>query len=155
MPEHATPPADPTRIPLWQAEHPYGFAPADPGRGPLRDQEYDSWEQFIEQEGAEDPDYLDYQMLVRWDWQNLAEYAELASPGEYLGDTLRLAFVEQRVGRLRTVAVAVRREDEPAMRAWLQQRCDYLAAAWAPITPTQVRDAMGFAAQATRDAPAE
>jgi len=148
MPEHATPPANPKHVLLWQAEHPYGFAPADPdpGRGTVADEEYDDWAQFAEQEDAADPDY---DLLVRWDWENYAGYAE---PGEYAPDKLRLAFVQQRRGRLRTVAVVIRHEDEPAVRAWLQKRCDHLAAVWAPITPTQVRAAMGFAAEPPQDA---
>ncbi|MEU7631788.1 hypothetical protein AB0C34_17625 [Nocardia sp. NPDC049220] len=117
---------------LWDHEHPYyshlghrHVSPADGGNH----EDFDSWADFLEARGDEDPDY---NLLVRWDW--IKPEPEWAEP-DYT-DELSLFYVLQREGDYWSVTVTVTENDEPAIRKWLTQRATHLAHIWTPLLPT-------------------
>lgn len=114
--------------PLWEPEHPYY---AQEGNFFNNDchASYSSWAEFLENDGSED---LDYNLVYRWDWQ-------VPEPGEGPAlppgvERLLLFFIGQRKALARSVEVLVLREQEPAIRAWLEPRWHKLLDIWAPLS---------------------
>ena len=94
--------------------------------------DYDSWGEFEESEGSSD---LDMNLVYRWDWK-------APDPDDYTGeeddvmpnhDTLEVFYIGQRKALARSVAVAVKDEDEPAVREWLTIRAEHLRKVWEPL----------------------
>lgn len=114
---------------LWEVDHAYycnlgNYFSNDCGS------EFRSWAEFMSAEGDADKDY---NLLFRWDWE-LDEGSAYPDDPNYRGGTLSLFYMGQRKGLYRFVTVSVCKADEPAVRAWLQARFDYLVALWAPLT---------------------
>ncbi len=83
----------------------------------------------------------DLNFLFRWDWDRAdpADYAyerEEDPDFEMPGDTLLLFFMAQRKGRNMSAAVAVTEADEPAVRAWLEKKAEYMRMVWEPLLGT-------------------
>lgn len=112
----------PARLKLWRANHPY-YGPDGNGH-----EDFASWVAFVDEWGEVD---LDYNFLYRWDWHEGSQH-DLAK-GEA---RLYLCFVQQRKGQLYSVHVAITRDDEPAIRAWLQKAWKHVCAVWAPFGMT-------------------
>jgi len=112
---------------LWEVDHPYYathgnfyVAPADQEREGIH-RDYDSWAAFYEARGGSDPDCA---LVYRWDWHP-------APDGQ--PDTLDVFWIMQGNAICQSSTVAVTRDDEPAVRAWLADRARTIAAIWAPI----------------------
>jgi hypothetical protein len=113
-------------VKLWEAEHPYycndgnyyvGGMPR-PGDSredftPYDHMEFDSWEDFGWKES--DPDL---NLLFRWDWA-VPDPADYEGAGEEIPpERLTLYWMLQRKGRFMVTSFPVRRDEEPAIRAW-------------------------------------
>jgi len=112
---------------LWETDHPYYaqtgnfyVAPADEEREGIH-RKYSSWQEFFEARGGSDPDCA---LVYRWDWC----VGEDDEP-----DTLDLFWIIQNSALCQSSTVAVTRDDEPAVRAWLTERARTIAAIWAPV----------------------
>jgi hypothetical protein len=120
---------------LWEIDHPYYCTEGNyfvPGtRWHEVHNEYDSWAEFFEDWGSTDEDM---NLVFRWDWkrsdpQDYEPYGE-----EVPGDKLHVYWVLQRKAILRSTVCVVTEADEPAVRAWLVERAQTIAAIWEPIT---------------------
>jgi hypothetical protein len=116
---------------LWEVKHPYYcndgnyFAHEQPVT------EYGSWAEFFESEGDSD---FDMNLLFRWDWRKAdPEGNEWGNEKE----TLLLFWMGQRKGLYRWTEVHVTEADEPAVRAWLETRWQYLKRLWTPLSETE------------------
>lgn len=121
---------------LWETDHPYycneGNYYARPSDG--LHTTYDSWADFYEDWGTNDPDL---NLVFRWDWQR-------ADPDDYEPDDdgitrvpedrLLVFWVLQRKAILRSTECVVTEADEPAVRAWLEDRAKTIAAIWEPLS---------------------
>ena len=77
----------------------------------------------------------DMNLVFRWDWQrDDGEYLEEGEEPE--PDKLLVFWVLQRKAILRSTECVVTEDDEPAARAWLAERGQYLAAIWEPFNLT-------------------
>lgn len=112
----------------WEVKHEYYCNDAEYWR------KYESFEDFQEEEGDSD---MDYNLLVRWDWEE--EDGETGEPN-YNGDDyhrngkLKLYFVSQRKGLLRSVDVEVCRADEKEVIEYLTPRLQHLHKLWEPLS---------------------
>ncbi|WP_042174584.1 hypothetical protein [Streptomyces sp. NBRC 110035] len=114
---------------LWEIDHPYYCKEGNYYKNGLHDT-YASWTEFQEEWGDADKDM---NLVFRWDWQrDDGEYLEEGEDPE--PDTLLVFWVIQRKAILRSTECIVTEEDEPAVRAWLAERGQYLAAIWEPFT---------------------
>lgn len=113
---------------LFEADHPYY---CNEGNYYSNDchHDYDSWGAFIEEFGDSDPDM---NLVFRWDWRD-GEYETPASDHKGM-EYLYIYFVGQRKAALWSCRVAVRREEEPDIRAWLTERHKTIQAIWEPIS---------------------
>jgi hypothetical protein len=115
---------------LWEIDHPYyceqGNYYARPGEA---HEDYGSWAEFFEEEGALD---ADLNLLFRWDWHR-PDPADVESGDAEPGDELHLFYVSQRKAVLRSVAVRVTEDDEPAVREWLTGKAAHITRLWAPF----------------------
>ncbi|WP_030149529.1 hypothetical protein [Mycetocola saprophilus] len=96
---------------------------------------HESWADFMDDWGDSDPDY---NLLFRWDWvrEDPADYAyEIAEDPsfEIPGDTLKLFFFLQRKAKPFSHHIAVKPEDEPAVREWLTAKAEHMRGIWAPL----------------------
>ncbi len=71
--------------------------------------------------------------LYRWDWQRPDPEDIDEDDDEYNGDTLELFFIFPRKGMFGKTSIKVTEEDEPAVRAYLQQWATYMRNMWAPF----------------------
>ena len=123
----------PSETTLSETKHPY-YSSETPYFNREREypQRFNSWQSFRESGWHDSDEDMNY--LVRWDWLS-------PDPDDYEGtgepvpdhDTLWLFFVLQRKGLYAPLAVAVRKEDEPEVRAWLKTRWRTVQANWTPI----------------------
>jgi len=124
--------------PLWAAKHSYYCNESNYYvQASETVQEFGSWADFIAAEGDAD---LDLNMVFRWDWhsdrgedEGKAARKKAEADPYYRAETLQLSYMGQRKGIYRCVLVSVCRADEPAVRAWLQIRWDYMKKLWAPF----------------------
>jgi hypothetical protein len=107
---------------LWESDHPY-YAAEGSYFATGWHAEYESWADFIEEQGEND---LDLNLLYRWDW-------EVPEPGDEPGESVALFFIHQRKACTRSARVAVTREDEPSVREYLTVRAAHLRTVWAPL----------------------
>lgn len=115
---------------LWEAAHPFY---AQEGNYYNNDchYEHESWEAFYEDMGNSDPDM---NLVYRWDWNIPNTPDPRDDEGEeMLPETFSVFVVGQRKARLTSHEFPVKREDEPAIRAWLTERAKTITAIWAPI----------------------
>lgn len=127
---------------LWEVNHPY-YCHESSTPTVL----WDTWQEFI-QDGMGSSD-TEYNFLFRWDWQPPldTDYEGV----EWTGDEttrdslLKLFFVLQRKGIFRCQEVRVCRNDEPAVRTWLEKRLTHLLKVWEPLEKTVRADSLpGF-----------
>lgn len=118
---------------LWEINHPYYCTEGNyfvPGtRWGEVHSEYASWAEFLADWGGTDHDM---NLVFRWDWQR-ADPQDYADDEEVPVDTLAVYWVLQRKAILRSTACIVTEADEPAVRAWLAERAETIAAIWEPI----------------------
>jgi hypothetical protein len=122
---------------LWEVKHPFyctegGYFWNQTDRKTIH--AFGSWAEFLADMGNSDEDM---NFLFRWDWSETdSETDEPTFNGDvyYRNGELKLFFMIQRKGFHSTHLVEVCRADEPAVRAWLQLRLDYLMRVWAPLT---------------------
>lgn len=121
---------------LRESDHPYYCTEGNYYFSPARSTgevhtTYNSWADFIDDWGNTDPDM---NLVFRWDWQkpDPSDYEpyDIGIPPE----TLQVFWVLQRKAILRSTECVVTPEDEPAVRAWLEDRARTVAAIWAPIS---------------------
>lgn len=101
---------------LWEAQHPYY---AQEGNFYSRGCHsiFHSWEEF--KEDALYKGDRDLNLLYRWDWKN---------------DQLKLFYVFQRKAICCSALVRVQKNDEPAIRAYLECCARKLADLWKPLS---------------------
>lgn len=140
-----------TETHLWETRHPY-YNTLSYGD---KHQVFSSWaefaqptqgltgnEMFFEDKGNILYDYDDdYNFLYRWDWKRTDpsdyEYDLKEDPNfELPGDVLELFFMMQRKGAGCSAEVYVTEEDEPLVRAWLQEKSKYMVSVWNPFLKT-------------------
>ncbi len=85
---------------------------------------YDSWAEFIES-GESDVD-MDYNLMYRWDWKKEGE-------GYPTKEHITLYWLQQRRGAVGSDTIFVTKDDEPAVREYLQKFADHMKELWAPI----------------------
>lgn len=88
-------------------------------------QEYESWDDFIAEEGDADPAY---NLLFRFDWLD----ADNKDNGIKI-DELHLFWIDQRKGIFRSTVVKVTKNNEPEIAEWLEGRFLYLKKLWSPF----------------------
>ena len=124
---------------LWEVNHPYyceedhyfGTGSCAPGELTNR---FRSWSEFLEGIGTSDPDL---NLVFRWDWEGtVADDYEPGADPNYRDGILKVMWFAQRKGFHHCSYVEVCQADEPAIREWLQNRCDHMAKLWAPLTPS-------------------
>lgn len=136
---------------LWEVDHPYYCSesnyyvggiprpypngqprPVDDSFVPFDHVEVESWDAF----GWKDSD-PDMNLLFRWDWQ-VPDPDDLED-GEEPVEKLLLFWMLQRKGRFMAMSMPVQREEEPAIREWLQGRFAHLLKLWEPFScsPTE------------------
>ncbi len=124
--------------PLWEAKHAYYCNEGNyfASGGDRVSAKYQTWADFVAEEGDSD---MDYNLLFRWDWSERNDSDEPTFNGDvyYRNGRLLLFWMGQRKGLYRWSEVSVCRADEPAVRAWLQPRFDYLMALWSPLAARQ------------------
>lgn len=114
--------------PLWESDHPY-YAQEGNYYSNGEHAEYESWSDFMDEMGDAD---LDMNLVYRWDWREGDDWG--IPPGE---SRLMIFWIGQRKARAFSSEVAVTRDDEPAIRAWLRPRLARLMELWSPLTPTK------------------
>jgi hypothetical protein len=110
-------------IHLWEIEHPYYCSESNYYSNEPH-AEFDSWEDFMEEEGDSD---MDYNLIFRFDWKKADNDNELPH------DTLQLFYIGQRKGLFRCVEVKITDEDEDSVRPWLHGRFKHLLSLWVPF----------------------
>ena len=118
---------------LWEVDHSYYCSDSNFYKNDVG-QRYDSWADWI---GAWDSADLDMNLLFRWDWiePDPADYTLAPSDGETpLGPQMWLFYILQRKGIYMPHMVCVTRDDEPAIRSWLQPRMAHIVDLWAPLS---------------------
>lgn len=115
---------------LWEIDHPY-YCTEGNYHAKDRHQVYESWAEFVEN-GWFDSD-PDMNLLFRWDWMSWRRHPDPDLRSDR-PDELLLFFVLQRKADHYSMSVCVTDDDEPAVRAWLEERAKTIAAIWEPIT---------------------
>jgi len=128
----APPKKEPTSLHLWEVDHPYYCSDSN-----YYSREcftfYDSWEEFADEMLEADKDY---NYLVRWDWQEAEEDADEDELED--GEVLKLFFLAQRKGLFFVNHVAVTKEDEPAIREYLEGYAQYIGELWSPLMASRL-----------------
>lgn len=119
---------------LWEVDHPYYcsetnyFATAD-----RTVTEYESWADFTNEWRDFD---VDMNLVFRWDWRtpDPQDYGE----GEVIPECDELAIFRmgQRKGLFTCQLVSVTKDDETAVREYLQPHLDRLMENWYPMLPS-------------------
>ncbi|MFJ9214276.1 hypothetical protein [Streptomyces sp. NPDC102264] len=114
---------------LWEIDHPYYCTEGNYYKNGNH-LTYASWAEFYAEWGDLDPDM---NLVFRWDWKR-------PDPDGYEGgeevppETLAVYWVLQRKAILRSTECVIDRADEAAVRAWLADRANTMAAIWEPIS---------------------
>lgn len=110
---------------LWDVKHPYYCEPATYFQNSHN--VYTDAQEFLELFGGNDRD-MNY--VVRWDWNCHTEDGEKTS-----NDGVFFVFcVIQRKGFFWSGEFPVTEKDEPALRAWLEDRWKTVQENWKPIS---------------------
>lgn len=112
---------------LWEIDHPYYCNEGNYFSNDCHTV-YDSWADFFDCEGDADPDY---NLVYRWDWKrpDIDDGDDPNTP-----QRLFVFWMGQRKALARSTECQVAPDDEPAVRAWLEERAKTLIAIWAPIS---------------------
>lgn len=119
---------------LWEVDHPYYCGEAtwyrreDGGSDHVR---WSSWAEFRDETVFVSGD-RDLNLLIRWDWHSSRRHPDPNLRGDG-PDELYLYFVIQRKPILCSHYITVTDEDEPEIRAWLQECAATVSAIWEPI----------------------
>lgn len=105
---------------LWEPDHPYYCADGNFYKAGCHNL-CDSWQEFCDLVKGWDPDL---NLLFRWDW---------FVPDDGERQTLQTFWIGQRKALQYSYECPVSSEDEPEVRAWLEERAKTIAAIWAPI----------------------
>jgi hypothetical protein len=120
---------------LWEVDHPYYCSENNYFSSECH-QEFDSWQDFIEEEGDAD---LDMNLVFRFDWvpkehEKLEQEDDEGNPFQPDSDVLQVFFVGQRKGLFRSASVKVNRQDEESVKEYLKPRLAHLMKMWEPLT---------------------
>lgn len=117
---------------LWDADHPYYCAEGNFYKAGQHSHD-GTWAEFYDQVRDWDPDM---NLLFRWDWFPTPKDVEELDLSEESArnTTLQTFWVGQRKASLWSMECTVTEADEPAVRAWLEERAKTITAIWAPIT---------------------
>jgi len=140
---------------LWEVDHPYYCSEGNFYKNGCHTQ-FGSWEEFAVPGGWKDADMIgnflyeyddDLNFLFRWDWKRADpddyKYELEADPAfELPGDSLLLFYMSQRKGLNMSAEVAVTEADEPAVRAWLTKKAEYMRTMWEPFDMSAPEPAM-------------
>jgi hypothetical protein len=85
---------------------------------------YNSWTEFIES-GDSEVD-MDYNLMYRWDWNKEGKSYPTA-------EHVTFYWLQQRRGCVASDTIFVTKDDEPALRAYLQPFAAHMKDLWAPI----------------------
>lgn len=118
---------------LWESDHPYYCSESNYYVNGLADPPWDhveveSWEAFDWKDS--DPDM---NLLFRWDWK-VPDPDDYGEDDDVPGEQLLLFWMLQRKGRFMAMSMPVSRDEEPEIRAWLEERAKTLIALWQPIS---------------------
>ena len=111
---------------LWKVDHPYYCNECGYGCH----YELDSWADFMSEMGDSDPEY---NLCFRWDWILEEEKLENEECPQIISNKLKLFFMLQHKGILISYDVKVKKEDEPLIRKWLEERMVHLLKLWEPL----------------------
>lgn len=114
---------------LYEMDHPYYCSEGNYFNSDCHT-EWDSWQSFFREYGDTDPDL---NLIFRWDWRD-GEYETPKADHKGM-EYLYIYVVGQRKARLESNRIAVRREEEPEIRAWLEKRLETIKAIWQPLLP--------------------
>jgi len=118
---------------LWEIDHPYYASTGNYySRNDPCHEEYASWGDFAEQTYFHHGD-RDQNLLYRWDWVSPRRPADDDTEPYNEDDYLALFFMLPRKAIACSVHVSVTDEDEPTVRAWLEECAATLAAWWQPL----------------------
>lgn len=117
---------------LWEVDHPYycnegNYYSNDCGY------EYESWEDFISDEGESD---FDMNLVFRFDWD---EIDDESGENNFNGDPsfrngkLKIFWIGQRKGIYRYSIVDVCRNDQDEVKKFLIPRLEHLKKLWEPL----------------------
>lgn len=123
---------------LWEVNHSY-FCSPEGYYANFLPFEYDSWQDFLDLANGKHFD-CDLNFLCRWDW-----YLSDEEIGDDVGrdiNELHLFFIHQRKGRFSSFVIKVTKENEPAIRAWMQPRWDHMKKLWEPFSGLEDVDGM-------------
>lgn len=115
---------------LWESKHPYRCTSGCYFTNEPCGEDYDSWSAFLAAWQNSDEDY---NLLFRWDWREGKE--------NEVADGLarvELHYFMQRKGYPYTCRVLVTRDDEPAVREFLEQKWRHMQRLWAPLAAEQL-----------------
>jgi hypothetical protein len=116
--------------PLWAPKHPYYCS-----EGCYFSREchtnWPTWSAFFAEMGDAD---VDMNLVWRWDFMPEGVDDGNEPPADWTTATLRLFVMGQRKAKPHSHFVTVRREDEPAIRVFLQQHWETIQKLWAPFT---------------------
>jgi hypothetical protein len=110
---------------LWEPDHPYYCAEGNFYKTGCHNL-CESWQEFHEMVRDWDPDL---NLLFRWDWF----VPQDVLPGDDGRQRLLTFWTGQRKALQYSWECPVTPDDEPAVRAWLEERAKTIAAIWAPI----------------------
>lgn len=109
---------------LWEVDHPYYCSEGNYLRNGCHF-EYESWEDFLYEWGDSDPDL---NLVFRWDWREGKDWE--VPEGE--GRLLIYIFLQRKAHHVSTETI-VSRDDEPAIRKWLEARAERIRQIWDPF----------------------
>ena len=114
--------------PLWETDHPYYCTEGNYYQNGLHET-FDTWADYIAEWGDYD---IDMNLIFRWDW--FTPDPEFSEPGD--PDQLVIHRVLQRKAILRSEAIYITKEDEPAVREYLKPYADRMKEIWHPLAAT-------------------
>lgn len=119
---------------MWEVDHPYYW-----NEGSFHERgmhvRHESWADFIGEMGDADEDL---NLVCRWDWKQDDPDEDKGGSAIHVPagtGTLKVFYVVQRKAYTFSHEVAVTAADEPAVRAWLEQKWRHLQRLWAPLAP--------------------
>ena|ERR1700685_2236563 len=125
---------------LWEIDHPYFCCDNNYYCYYDETENYESWEDFIEEKWGLNPSTRDedhdLNLIFRWDWNiNHDDYDEDNPNDSKFDDSheLKLYYMTQRKGIFRTVIIKVRKENEKDIIEFLKPRWEKMKELWEGI----------------------
>ncbi len=109
---------------LWEIEHDYYCSELNYYE---RDSIaiFDSWCEFMQEREHED---RDYNLIFRFDWEENYDTED-----GYVGDILKLFYMQQRRGLFHSIFVKVKKSEEDEIKKWLIVRAYDMKKLWEPL----------------------